>query len=126
MENAVLYWLPNCSTCKKAKNFLEEKGIREIELRDVKEKPLNAIGGRRLSRAFGRRGRAFFAPRHQIPRTEIERARAFRKGNARFYDARNTRFKAPDSGLQSGKAIAGFFEKFWNRFLEENYYEPRK
>ena len=25
--------------------------------------------------------------------------------------------------VYKGKAIAGFFEKFWDRFLDENYYK---
>lgn len=32
-----MLWYPKCSTCKKAKAFLEEKGVEIQELRDIKQ-----------------------------------------------------------------------------------------
>ncbi|MEP6900526.1 MAG: glutaredoxin domain-containing protein, partial [Actinomycetota bacterium] len=41
MEDVTFYWLPSCSTCQKAKGFIERHGIRGFELRDIRENPLS-------------------------------------------------------------------------------------
>ena len=50
---AELYWLPHCSTCQKAKTFLEEKGIRFTLVRDMKAEPLSEAEVQRLVQAVG-------------------------------------------------------------------------
>lgn len=37
----LLVWYPKCSTCQRAKRFLEEKGI-EVTTRDIKEERMSA------------------------------------------------------------------------------------
>ena len=37
----VLVWYPKCSTCQRAKRFLEEKGI-QVATRDIKEERMSA------------------------------------------------------------------------------------
>ncbi len=50
---AELYWLPHCSTCQKAKAFLEDKGIRFTLVRDIKAEPLSEAEVQRLVQAVG-------------------------------------------------------------------------
>ena len=50
---AELYWLPHCSTCQKAKAFLEDKGIRFTLVRDIKAEPLGEAEVHRLVQAVG-------------------------------------------------------------------------
>lgn len=38
---AAIYWLPHCSTCQKAKAYLEAKGVRFSVVRDIKADPLS-------------------------------------------------------------------------------------
>lgn len=38
---ATLYWLPHCSTCQKAKAFLESKGVVFTTVIDIKTTPLS-------------------------------------------------------------------------------------
>ena len=38
---AQLYWLPHCSTCQKAKAFLEANGVSFSLVRDIKADPLS-------------------------------------------------------------------------------------
>ena len=38
---ARLYWLPHCSTCQKAKAFLEANGVSFSLVRDIKADPLS-------------------------------------------------------------------------------------
>ncbi len=40
-ENITFYWLENCSTCQKAKRFLERHDLKNFEIRDIKENPLS-------------------------------------------------------------------------------------
>lgn len=48
----VLVWYPKCSTCQKAKRFLEENGV-EVQTRDIKEEQL---GAEELREVWGRSG----------------------------------------------------------------------
>lgn len=41
MSEIKLYWLPHCSTCKKAKKFIENKGLTITEFHDIKENRLS-------------------------------------------------------------------------------------
>jgi arsenate reductase len=38
---ASIYWLPHCSTCQKAKAYLEAKGVCFTVVRDIKAAPLS-------------------------------------------------------------------------------------
>jgi arsenate reductase len=125
MENAVLYWLPNCSTCKKAKNFLEEKGIREIELRDVKEKPLTRLEVEDLAGLLGGAENLFSRRAIKYRELKLNERGLSEREMLDFMTREYTLLKRPVL-VTGGTAVAGFNEKFWNRFLEENYYEPRK
>jgi arsenate reductase len=40
-KTATLYWLPHCSTCQKAKAFLEAKGVTFTTIVDIKATPLS-------------------------------------------------------------------------------------
>ncbi len=62
MKNVALYWLPHCSTCKKAKEFVENKGVTITKFHDIKAHPLsrqevenlaNLVGG--VEQLFSRR-----------------------------------------------------------------------
>ncbi|HZS45890.1 MAG TPA: arsenate reductase family protein [Blastocatellia bacterium] len=35
------YWLPNCTTCQKAKSYLDGKGTKVGRIRDIKSDPLS-------------------------------------------------------------------------------------
>jgi len=39
--NAELYWMPTCSTCQKAKAFLEQHDVDVVSTHDMKETPLD-------------------------------------------------------------------------------------
>ena len=41
MENVTFYWLPHCSTCIKAKAFLEAEGVSIATFRDIKTERLS-------------------------------------------------------------------------------------
>ncbi len=42
MKSVSLYWLPACSTCKKAEQFLESQNVEISDFRNLKENPFIA------------------------------------------------------------------------------------
>jgi arsenate reductase len=48
-----LYWLPHCSTCQKAKAFLEAQGLKVTLEHDLKANPLDAATVAKLAQAVG-------------------------------------------------------------------------
>lgn len=122
MENVVFYWLPDCSTCQKAKRFIERHGIRDAQLRDIKENPLAREEVERLARQLG--GAEELFSRRTVKYRELKLGER-ELSSAEMLDlmaSEHTFLKRPVL-VMNGQAIAGFFEKFWNRFLDENYYK---
>lgn len=48
-----VYWLPHCTTCKKAVEHLHGKGVRIDSFRDLKAQPLAEAEVRELARKVG-------------------------------------------------------------------------
>ncbi len=53
MKKVDVYWLPHCSTCKKAVEFLEKKGAAIGSFRDLKKEPLERVEVERLANLVG-------------------------------------------------------------------------
>ena len=122
MENVIFYWLPNCSTCKKAKSHLERHGIRNFELRDIKENPLTREEVEKLAKKLG--GPEELFSRRAVKYREMKLGeRDLSKEEILDLMAEEYTFLKRPVLVFKGKAIAGFFEKFWDQFLEENYYK---
>ena len=122
MENVTFYWLPNCSTCQKAKKYIERHGIRELELRDIRENPLSREEIEKLAKMLG--GAAELFSRRAIKYREMK-LNERELSPAEMLDlmaVEHTFLKRPVM-VMKGHAIAGYFEKFWSQFLEENYYQ---
>lgn len=122
MKNVKFYWLENCSTCKKAKNFIERHGIREFELRDIKENPLLREEIENLAKILGGADELF--SRRAIKYREMKLSERT-LSNEEMFDLMTEEYtflKRPILVIND-QAIAGFFERFWNAFLEENYYK---
>jgi arsenate reductase len=50
---AELYWMPACSTCQKAKAFLEEHGVEVTSTHDMKASPLDKATIAKLAEGVG-------------------------------------------------------------------------
>lgn len=48
-----VYWLPYCTTCQKALQYLRDKGVTVQSLRDLKAQPLEAAEVEDLARKVG-------------------------------------------------------------------------
>jgi arsenate reductase len=122
MENVTFYWLPNCSTCQKAKSYLERHGIRNFELRDIKENQLSRAEVEDLAKQLGGADELF--SRRAVKYRELKlNERELSKAEMLDLMAEEYTFLKRPVLVYKGKAIAGFFEKFWNQFLDENHYK---
>ncbi len=112
------YWLPNCSTCVKAKKFLDANGIEIKELRDIKanklsraevEKLVELIGG--ADKFFSRRAikyRELGLNKREVPSEEM----------LDLMTNEYTFIKRPVLVIND-KVIAGFSEKTYAEFLQK-------
>jgi arsenate reductase (glutaredoxin) len=112
------YWLPNCSTCVKAKKFLNDNNIEINDLRDIKsdrlsraevENLVEIIGG--ADGLFSRRAikyRELGLNLREVPATEM----------LDLMTEEYTFIKRPVLVID-GKAIAGFSEKSYAEVLQK-------
>lgn len=122
MENVTFYWLPGCSTCQKAKGFIERHGIRDFELRDIKENPLSRAEVETLAKMLGGADELFSRRAVKYREMKLGEREVSPAEMLDLMSEEYTFLKRPIL-VMKGKAIAGYFEKFWNQFLEENYYK---
>jgi len=54
-----VYWLPHCTTCQKAVEYLEKIGCKVAEFRDLKSNPLGRKEVEDLARLAGGAGKLF-------------------------------------------------------------------
>ena len=122
MENVTFYWLPGCSTCQKAKGFIERHGIRDFELRDIKENPLSRAEVESLAKMLGGADELFSRRAVKYREMKLGEREVSKAEMLDLMSEEYTFLKRPIL-VMKGKAIAGYFEKFWNQFLDENYYK---
>ncbi len=122
MENVTFYWLPGCSTCQKAKNYLERHGIRNFELRDIKENPMSRGEVEKLAKLVGGADELFSRRAVKYREMKLNERELSKAEMLELMSEEYTFLKRPIL-VYKGKAIAGFFEKFWNQFLDVNHYK---
>ena len=122
MKNTTFYWLPNCSTCKKAKSYIERHGIRDFELRDIKENPLSREEIENLAKLLGGADELFSRRAVKYREMKLSERTLSNEEMLDLMTEEYTFLQRPVLVIK-GNAIAGFFERFWNEFLEENYYK---
>ena len=122
MEDVTFYWLPDCSTCRKAKNHIERHGLRDFELRDIKENPLAREEVEALAEKLGGADELFSRRAIKYRELKLNEREVSKAEMLDLMTEEYTFLKRPILVFK-GRAIAGFFEKFWNQFLDENYYK---
>ena len=116
MNEVTLYWLPNCSTCKKAKVFLAHKGIVITKFHDLKVSPLSREEVEKLAELVGGAERLF--SRRAIKYRELgfnERELS----NDEMLDLMSSEYtfiKRPVL-VVNGKVTAGFSERDYHEVL---------
>ena len=122
MKKITFYWLPNCSTCQKAKNFIERHAIREYELRDIKENPLSREEVEKMAKMLGGADNLFSKRAVKYREMKLNERELTSTEMLDLMTDEYTFLKRPILVID-GKAEAGFFEKFMNQFLDDNYYK---
>ncbi|CAN5225593.1 arsenate reductase family protein [soil metagenome] len=122
MKKVTFYGLPNCSTCKKAKNLIERHGIRDFELHDIKENPLSREEIEKLAKLLGGANELFSRRAVKYREMKLNERQLSNEEMLDLMTEEYTFLQRPVLVIND-KAIAGFFERFWNSFLEENYYK---
>lgn len=122
MKNTKFYWLPNCSTCIKAKNFIERHGIRDYDLRDIKENPLSRDEIENLAKLLGGANELFSRRAVKYREMKLNERKLSDEEMLDLMTEEYTFLKRPILVI-NGKAVNGYFERFWVSFLEENYYK---
>jgi len=123
MMDVTFYWLPNCSTCQKALGWLARRGVKIATMRDIKDEPLKRKEVEDLAKMLG--GPAELFSRRAVKYREL-------KLNERdvppaemldLMTEEYTFLKRPIMNI-GDQATAGFFEKSFESFLKQHYYEP--
>lgn len=122
MKNVKFYWMSNCSTCQKAKNYIERHDIKDYELRDIKENPLSREEIKDLAKLLGGTNELFSRRAVKYREMNLKEKNLSEDEMLDLMTEEYTFLQRPIL-VMNGKAIAGFFERFWNAFLEENYYK---
>lgn len=118
MANIVFYWLPHCSTCKKAKAWLEEKGFEIDSHRDLKADKLKRSEVLKLAGKTGGAA-ALFSKRAIKYRTMKLSQRELSDSEMLDLMADEYTFIKRPVLVLGDRAIAGFSAKRYEEFLNE-------
>jgi arsenate reductase (glutaredoxin) len=113
----ILYWLPHCDTCKKAKKFLDAKGIQIDKLRNIKEDRLSPDEIDKLSAIFSSADAFFSKKAIKYRQMGLNKREVSEDEMLQLIKDEYTFIKRPVL-IRNGKGIAGFSEKSYEAFLE--------
>ncbi|HEY0656981.1 MAG TPA: arsenate reductase family protein [Pyrinomonadaceae bacterium] len=120
-KNITFYWSETCSTCQKAKNFLERHGIKNYEKRDIKENPLSRDEVVKLSAIIGGADNLFSRRAVKYREMKLNERELAAPEMIDLMASEYTFLKRPVLVIND-KAIAGFFEKQFEDFIYKNYF----
>lgn len=123
MKDVTFYWLPNCSTCQKAKGWLERRGVKIAKFRDIKEDPLTRKEIEDLARTLGDPPELFSKRAIKYREMKLNEREVPPAEMLDLMTEEYTFLKRPIMVIGK-QATAGFFEKAFESFLNEHYYEP--
>lgn len=110
------YWLPNCTTCQKAKRRLDYHRVAATKFRDIKTEPLSRAEIQRLAALVG--GAENLFSRRSVKYRELGlKDKTLSAGEMLdLMEGEYTFLKRPIL-VRGDEAIAGFFEKEYDEFL---------
>jgi len=116
MKDITFYWLPDCSTCQKAKRFLERHSVAITRFRDIKEEPLSRAEIENLAQMLGGAEELFSRRAVKYREMKLSERELTKQEMLDLMTEEYTFLKRPILVID-GKAIAGFFEKTFESFL---------
>ena len=123
MKDVTFYWLPNCSTCQKALGWLERRGVKISKMRDIKDEPLTRQEVESLAKMLGGPAELFSKRAIRYRELKLNEREVLPAEMLELMTDEYTFLKRPIVVI-GGHAIAGFFEKSFESFLQQHYYEP--
>ena len=122
MKEITLYLLPNCSTCQKTLRWLDRRGIRVAVMRDIKEEPLSRPEIEAIANMLG--GPSELFSKRAVKYREMNLSERILSDDEMLdlMTEEYTFLKRPVMVI-GGKAVAGFFERSFDAFLESNYFD---
>ncbi len=116
MKNVTFYWLSNCSTCQKAKRFLERHGVSFTRIRDIKDEPLSREEIEKLAKMLGGAENLFSRRAVKYREMKLNERELSAVEMLDLMASEYTFLKRPILVIDD-RAIAGFFEKTFESFL---------
>ena len=113
----IFYWIPNCTTCQKAKRRLEYHRAAIEKLRDIKEEPLSRREVEQLAKLLGGAENLFSRRSTKYRELGLKDKKLTETEMLDLMAGEYTFLKRPIL-VVNGKAVAGFFEKEYDEFLK--------
>jgi arsenate reductase len=117
MKEIYFYWLPNCSTCQKARRRLDYHRVPVTKFRDIKEEPLSLAEIKELAAKMGGVENLFSRRSAKFRELGLRDKELSEKEVLELMASEYTFLKRPIL-VMNGEAIAGFFEKFFDEFVK--------
>ena len=114
----IFYWLPYCSTCKKAKQFLDAKNVQITHLQNLKDQKMSREDIARLVQTAGGVNELFSRRAVKYRELGLHERELSESEMLDLMTAEYTFIKRPVL-VRDGKAIAGFSDKNYEKFLNE-------
>ena len=114
--------MENCSTCQKAVRWLDRRGVKVAKFRDIKEEPLERVEVERLVKILGGADELFSKRAVKYREMKLNERAVSSEEMLELMSTEYTFLKRPILVI-NGQASAGYFEKFFDMFLNENYYK---
>ena len=118
MKDTIFYWLPNCSTCQKAKRRLDRHNVKAAQIRDIKEEPLNREEVEKLAQMLGGANELFSRRAVKYREMKLNERDLSEEEMIDLMANEYTFLKRPIL-VKDGKAMAGYFERYFDEFLYE-------
>ncbi len=122
MKDVTFYWLPDCTTCQKAKRRLERHRVSVTKFRDLKDESLLRAEVEELAKMLGGADELFSRRAVKYREMKLNDRELSEEEMIDLMADEYTFLKRPILVIND-KATAGYFEKFFDIFLNENYYK---
>ena len=114
----IFYWLPHCSTCRKAVEYLETNGATIAESRDIKSNPLSRSEVQNLAEMVGGASELFSRRAIKYRAMTLNERVLSSEEMIELMAEEYTFIKRPVV-VSEGHAVSGFTPKSFDRFLEQ-------
>lgn len=116
MDETILYRLPHCSTCKKASEYLNNKGVSIARFQNIKEVPLSRENIEKLAEMLGGAENLFSRRAIKYREMRLNERELSTDEMLDLMSEEYTFIKRPVLVINQ-KAIAGFSAKTYENFL---------